>query len=89
MRGNFFAFGTFKELAENGVVAKEGGFLGIGKNKILQKNFNEDYFTKIDIVENRSIPLNVRKVKLISNHPVDSYKLIEEDGLIIKEITEV
>lgn len=80
----FFVYGTFKELVDNGVVAKEGGFLGIGKNKILKQDFNKNYFTKIDIIEDRSFPLNVKKVKLISKHPVDSYKLIEEDGLITK-----
>jgi hypothetical protein len=80
----YFAFGTFKELTENGVVLKRGGFLGIGKNRVLQNNFNEDYFTKIDITQNQSIPLNARKVNLISEHPFSSYKLIEEDGLITK-----
>lgn len=78
----FFASGTYKELFENGVVLKEGGFLGIGKNKIMKDNLNEDYFTQVDIFENRIIPLNAKKVNLISEHPSNSYKLIEEDGLI-------
>uniref|UniRef100_UPI0032165191 Cbp1 family collagen-binding glycoprotein adhesin n=1 Tax=uncultured Draconibacterium sp. TaxID=1573823 RepID=UPI0032165191 len=80
----FFAYGTTKELTENGVIAKEGGFLGIGQSKTVPKDFNEDYFTKIDITQDRSIELNAKKVKLISEHPADSYKLIEEDGLITR-----
>lgn len=80
----FFTYGTSKELTDNGVVAKEGGFLGIGRNASLLSNFNEDYFTKIDITEQRSIELNAKKVSLISEHPTDSYKLIEEDGLITR-----
>lgn len=81
----FFASGTYKELFDNGVVSKEGGFLGfIGKNKILQNNMNEEYFTQLDIVENRSITLNAKKANLISEHPTSSYKLVEEDGLITK-----
>lgn len=80
----YIASGTFRELNDNGVVSKEGGFLGLGKNKTLLDDFNEDYFTKIDITENRSIPLNAKKVKLISEHPANSYKLIEEDGKITK-----
>lgn len=80
----YFAYGTIKELADNGVVAKEGGFLGIGRNMTLVDNFNEDYFTKIDITEQHSFALNAKKVHLISEHPSSSYKLIEEDGLITK-----
>ncbi len=80
----FFASGTYKELFENGVVLKQGGFLGLGKNKILQNNFNDDYFTEVDITQNRTIPLNAKKINLISEHPVNSYKLIEEGGLITK-----
>ncbi|MCY1720040.1 hypothetical protein OU798_06785 [Prolixibacteraceae bacterium Z1-6] len=80
----FFAYGTTKELTDNGVIEKEGGFLGVGKSKIIPPNFNQDYFTKVDITEDRSIELNAKKVKLISEHPVESYKLIEEDGLITR-----
>jgi len=80
----FLAFGTIKELTDNGVVSKQGGFLGLGRNKILNEELNEDYFTKIDITENRSIQLNAKKVNLISDHPLDSYRLVEEDGLITK-----
>lgn len=81
----FYAYGTYQELSENGVVSKDGGFLGLfGKNKILQNDLNEEYFTQLDIVENRSITLNSKKVNLISEHPVNSYTLVEEDGLITK-----
>ncbi len=80
----FFTFGTSKELADNGVIEKEGGFLGIGKSMTLVDNFNEDYFTKIDITQQQSFDLNAKKVKLISEHPSSSYKLIEKDGLITK-----
>ncbi|MEN8116828.1 MAG: hypothetical protein ABFS16_07600 [Bacteroidota bacterium] len=80
----YLAYGTVTELIENDVITKEGGFLGIGRNKTLQNNFNEDYFTKIDINENRSFLLNAKKVNFISEHPSDSYKLVEEEGLITK-----
>lgn len=81
----FYAYGTYKELEENGVVSKDGGFLGVfGKNKVLQNDLNEAYFTQLDIVENRTIQLNCKKVNLISEHPASSYTLVEEDGLITK-----
>lgn len=84
MNKAFYAYGTTKELSENGVIKKEGGVLGLGSTKKMLNNFNEEYFTKIDIIEQRTIELNAKKVTLISKHPEDSYKLIEEDGLITK-----
>lgn len=80
----FIAYGTIRELKEAGVVEKEGGFLGLGKSKMLQSNINEDYFTRLDITEDRTFALNAKKVKIISDHPVDSYRLVEENGLITK-----
>lgn len=79
----YFASGTYKELVENGVVSK-GGFFGLGKNRIARGNLNENYFTQVDITENRTFPLHAKKIHLISEHPSNSYKLIEEDGLITK-----
>lgn len=84
MNSGYWAYGTTKELIENGVVSKEGGFLGIGKNITLNSNINEEYFTKIDITKDSTISLNAKSVNLISEHPANSYKLVEEDGLITK-----
>lgn len=78
----FWALGTFKELKENQVVERNGGFLGIGKNKTLKKNFNEEYFTELDIRQTEIIPLNVKKAEVISDHSMDSYKFIYQDDLI-------
>lgn len=85
----FFAMGTYKELFANGLVFKEGGLLGIGKSKTLKNNFNDEYFTPINIAEDKVIPLNARKVNLISDHPANSYRLVEENGLITQLEIEV
>ncbi len=70
----FYAFGTSKELIKQGVLTKEGGFIGIGKAEKLKADFNKSYFTKIDVSETGSIPLACKKAKLITVHPSDSYK---------------
>ncbi len=75
----WFAFGTAKELEEAGVITKEGGFIGIGKVEKLVADFNNDYFTKIDIRNVKSVPLYVDKAEVITTHPSDSYELIEKD----------
>lgn len=76
------ALGTFKELKEEGLLAKEGGILGLGASKSIQENFDNKYFTELDIRTTKTIPLNTKKVKVISEHPASSYSLVEENGLI-------
>ena len=72
----FYAMGTLKELVANNVVTKEGGFIGMGKTASLKNDFNKDYFTKINITEFKSLSLNAKKVKIVSNHPSSSYTLV-------------
>jgi len=75
----YYVFGTPKELVENGIVEKEGGFLGIGRTLKFRKDFNPDLFTKIDIREVNEISLNSKKAKVITTHPADSYELTGDD----------
>lgn len=86
----YFAYGTYKELKEMNVLTKEGGFLGIGKNKELKDNFNQDYFSKIDKRKQKSFLLYSKKAKLITTHPSDSYEIMGKDGnsdsLVIKDV---
>jgi hypothetical protein len=78
----FVAVGTHDQLLKNGVLTKEGGFLGIGKNIVIRDDLNQDFFTKLDIRNTNQFPLNSKKVKLISEHPADSYTLVEENDKI-------
>ena len=79
----YWTFGTFKELKENGVVTREGGILGIlGKNKTLNKNLNENYFTELDIRNTQTIPLYAKKVEIISEHSDSSYHFVYQDDLV-------
>ncbi|HSO88491.1 MAG TPA: hypothetical protein VLQ91_18205 [Draconibacterium sp.] len=71
----YYAFGTKKELAEKNVIEKEGGVLGMGKTLALKKDFNRDYFQKIDIREFKQMTLNAKKAVLLASHPADSYHL--------------
>jgi len=75
MNTAYWAFGTKKELAEKNVIEKEGGVLGMGKTLALKKDFNRDYFQKIDIREFKQITLNAKKAVLLANHPAGSYHL--------------
>lgn len=76
----YYCYGSSKELKEQGVITKEGGFIGLGKTEKLSDDFNKEYFTQIDITLVNEIELMSKKVKIITNHPTDSYKIEGEDG---------
>ncbi len=78
----YYCIGTFKELKENGVLTKEGGFIGLGKIAKLKDDFNKDYFTEINIEEENVIPLMVKDVKIITTHPKDSYEIERNDDQV-------
>jgi DNA repair exonuclease SbcCD ATPase subunit len=78
----YFASGTFKELKENGVVEKNGGFLFLGKNETVQDDLNENYFTQLDKRSTDVFPLFTKKAEVISEHPDSSYSYIYEDDKI-------
>ena len=69
----YYCFGTKKELKNNGVITNEL----LSKSKKLSEDFNKNYFRKIDISKTYSIPLAVKKAKLITNHPSGSYSFTE------------
>ena len=68
----WFVFGTKKELMEQKVLSKDGLF---SKTKILNKDFNKDYFTKIDIRIDKEIKLYSKSAEIMTSHPVGSYTL--------------
>ena len=62
----WFVFGTSKELKEQNIL-KDG--------KVLQSNFNKEYFTKIDIRIDKEIKLYSKDAKMLTSHPSSSYTL--------------
>ena len=62
----WFVFGTKKELKEQQIL-KDG--------KVLQGNFNKDYFTKVDIRVDKEIKLYSRSAEMLTSHPSSSYTL--------------
>jgi DNA repair exonuclease SbcCD ATPase subunit len=74
----YYIIDTYKKLRFNSIVDTKGGFLGIGQNQMLKQDFKTDGFTKINIEETTSIPLNCKSANIITNHPSDSYVLVRE-----------
>lgn len=82
----YYAYGTKKELVANRIIAKEGGFLGMGKSERLLDNFNKSYFTRIDITKTSSIALYGKKAHLLTSHPSSSYRFESSNGKVDKLI---
>ena len=78
----YFAYGTMKELTENNVVVREGGFIGIGKETKVAANLNQKYFKKLDKTKVKQLKVVGKKPELITDHPVSSYKW-DGDKLVI------
>jgi hypothetical protein len=82
----FYGFGTKKELEAKNVIEKEGGVLGMGKTLKLKKDFNREFFMKIDIREFNQLPLNTKKAKLVTYHPDGSYHMVITDKKTVESI---
>ncbi len=70
----YYAIGTSKELKQKGLLEKK--FLGA--TKVLKGDFDASYFVKADKRTLRSIPTNSKKVKLWTNMPEGSYRIVGE-----------
>ena len=82
MNRAYFLMGTSKELATKGVVSKEGGFIGLGKIKVINANASDSLFTRIKKDRVDEIYINAKKAKLISNHPEGSYNMVKNGDII-------
>jgi outer membrane murein-binding lipoprotein Lpp len=71
----YYAMGSVKELTDNEVLEKSGGVLGMGRTLKIRKDFNREYFTAADMRGLTYIPLHAEKARLISVHPMGSYRI--------------
>lgn len=62
----WYVFGTKKELQEQNIYLK---------GKVLQSNFNKNYFTKIDIRIDKEVKLYSKYAQIMTPHPASSYTL--------------
>lgn len=78
----YFAYGTMKELTENNVVVRQGGFIGIGRETKVAENLNQKYFKELDKTKIKQLTVVGKNPELITDHPISSYKW-DGDKLII------
>ncbi len=62
----WFVFGTKRELKDKRILVD---------GRVLESNFDKDYFTKIDIRIDKEIKLYSSSAEMLTNHPASSYSL--------------
>jgi DNA repair exonuclease SbcCD ATPase subunit len=85
----YYAYGTSKELKENHVITESKGFIGMGKKAVLKENFNENYFTAIQIKNKKEFVLEGKNPKIITDHPIHSFQLLPNGNKTILKILDV
>jgi hypothetical protein len=87
MNTAWYAMGTSKQLEERGLVTKAGGFIGIGKQTALNEDATAAQFKEVDVRNTKRVTLEGKKANLVTEHPKNSYKIVEEgDKLAYLEI---
>lgn len=91
MHKAYYIVGESKKLKELKLIDKSGGLLGIGKTTKLTDDFDKSQFTQIDYTQSEKIPVDGQDIKIITNHPTDSYKLVtdtkDKDKVLSIDIT--
>lgn len=81
----WYVVATSRQLKDNKIVTGGGLFQS---KKLSASDFDQKNFTQADLRNLSSIPTNSKKVKILSLHPADSYKLVTgADKKITIEIT--
>ncbi len=79
----YFAIGNKSELSKNNII--QGGFLR--KTKIMEGDFDQDFFTRADKRTLTQIDLNSNKAQVLTNQPAGSYTIDEVNGHKVLHIT--
>ncbi len=67
----WYVYGTIKELKEQNI---------LNKGEVLASTeYNKNYFTEIDIRDDKVFPLYAKRAKLLTTHPAGSYEFTKDD----------
>ncbi len=70
----YYVLGTRKQLLEQKIIDRKGGFLGMGRRSAVSSDSDLAHYTRIDIRKVTEIQLSGKKVKVLTGHPSGSYE---------------
>ncbi len=76
----YYVIGTKDELKTKNILSRDGVLKGLS----LDDNFDKTYFTEIDYRNLSEIPINSKKMQILTTHPQSSYSVVEDNGMITK-----
>ncbi len=76
----WYVFGTRRELRDQNIITSTGIFR---PTRVLESDFNKNYFVRIDARRTRTIPLFSGRARILSTHPRSSYTLEKENNNFI------
>ncbi|MBV6641201.1 MAG: hypothetical protein KI791_10800 [Cyclobacteriaceae bacterium] len=82
----FYIVNTEKHLLDEGLITKEGGFLGLGKTTELEENVSEEKFEVIDIRQTSRFYVNSNKMSFVTEHPKGSYEVVKDENEVVQYI---
>ena len=71
----YYIIGSRRELIADEIISSSGGFLGIGRRTEVDSDSELAKYTKIDIRKINEIPLNGKRIRILTTHPTSSYEL--------------
>lgn len=71
----YYIVGNKKALQADGIVSSTGGFLGMGKKTAVSSDSDLSKYTKVDIRKINEIPLEGKRIKIMTTHPSSSYSI--------------
>ncbi|MCK9400108.1 MAG: hypothetical protein M0Q51_08975 [Bacteroidales bacterium] len=80
----YFTVGTYKSLRDRNIVEKDGGFLGINREKNLSNGLDREKFQEIDTREVTEIPVDAKRCEIITDQDPSSYSLVYENDKVSK-----
>ena len=78
----YFVVAPEKNLRSQGIVTKEGGFLGLGRTTEIEDNVAKEQFVEIDIRDTDKLIIDSEKVEVVTEHPKDSYELVKKGNVV-------
>jgi hypothetical protein len=72
----YYITGTMKDLKDEGIIDKKGGFIGMGRVAVLNSLISRNKFTKTNPLSLKGFSLHGKFRRMITMHPDQSYKII-------------
>ncbi len=79
----FYLVADAKTLREKDIVNKEGGFIGLGRVKMINAEASDSLFNLAEKDQLKTLALDSKKAKLITNHAEGSYELVENSNKML------